>query len=233
MENEPIEDERMEDQPDQVQQSPCLQHCREQLLQCDALCNIRKSIVASCQKAEEATIDDFKALLDDGEIFNLTELEGSNCDYHVFTDSILNSTTASNESETGNTIQAVNKPFVPFSVEEVSLVRTLACWSNHNVRVIGKISPSLNGFTNIWLLSSIGEEGGPFTIKVDLKLLKEFPADNSSVQVFGEMQFSSDSSPLILAKFFRDFSSVDLFYFNKGLEEVKKFVPHFITELSQ
>lgn len=224
----------MESASKEVTKSPCPHHSSTRFSQCASFRSIRKSILDSCQKAEEANIDDFKALLDDGEIFDMTRLESNNYGYDALADSILNSTTASNDSDSNNAVQALlNKPFVPFSVEELSLVKSLTCWSNHNIRVIGRISPTADSFSNLWLLSSIGEEGGPFSIEINFKLVNEFPVVHSTIQVFGEIQFSSDSRPVILAKFYRDLSLVDLFYFNKGLEEVKKFVPHFVIEQSQ
>ncbi|KAJ1527910.1 hypothetical protein ONE63_007845 [Megalurothrips usitatus] len=120
---------------------------------------------------------------------------------------------------------AVSRPHVPCSVEEISLITNLDCWSNCNVRVIGNVSPTPH--STYWTLVSIGEEGGPFSVSVDLGLIDKYPSPGLQVQVFGEIRMS-DSNPVIQAKFFRDFSSVDIFFYNKGLEVVKKHAPHFV-----
>lgn len=180
---------------------------------------------------DETTSEDFTCVLHDNDITICPSEEDSDYFEEIGATSPNTSITNNGSSQFSET-EVHSRPYVPFSTEEVSLVKSLDCWSNCNVRVIGSMSPTRIN-CNLWSLESVGEEGGPFCILVDIKLLMAVPPIDSPVQVFGEIQMMLNSvkpRPFILAKFYRDFSSVDLSYYCKALEELKKYVPHFIKK---
>jgi len=212
---------------------PCWHLSNSTLTQQANLRDIRKKIVNSCCLAEQASAGDIQAVLPDEDIGSITLCQDSDED---LSNSIIDTSLISNNDNATIAPDTIGdddnsnfgRPYVPFSVEEVSLVKTLSVWSNHNVRVIGRASPANNADYNLWSLVSIGEEGGPFSIFVDMKLVN-FPSPDCLIQVFGELQIlKNNPTPIILAKFFRDFSSVDIFYHSKAVEELKKYIPHFI-----
>lgn len=212
-------------------EKPCWHLSNPTLSQQANLRDIRKKIVNSCCLADQTSVSDIQTVLQDQDIASITLCHDSD---EELSNSIINTSLMSDDENPTIATGTINdncnfgRPYVPFSVEEVSLVRTLSLWSNHNVRVIGRASPSKDADFNLWSLVSIGEEGGPFSICVDMRLVN-FPSADAPIQVFGEIQMlKNNSAPMILAKFFRDFSSVDVFYHNKAVEELKKYIPHFI-----
>lgn len=207
----------------------CNRHDDPILSQCTAFREVRNPIVNSCSNVKDVTIDEFESVLKDSDVSRLKQLEESN---DVLATSFVESSFHSDSTDDENNFSSTNSPHVPFSVEEVSLVKSLACWSNRNVRVIGTVSPPSNPESTIWSLNSIGEEGGPFSVAVDMKLLNPFPQAYSQVQIFGEVQVVNKSDPLILAKLFRDFSAVDIYHYQKVTEKLHEFVPHFINSKS-
>ncbi|KAJ1532343.1 hypothetical protein ONE63_000947 [Megalurothrips usitatus] len=195
------------------------------LSQCSPLCEVGGQDLTYCHAGEDATTD-FKSLLDD-DIVSQSQISNNDNSFDFDLGSSIVDTSINSCSSRDSGVQPVNRPFVPSSVEEISLVASLDRWSNCNVRVIGKVSPIAN--SDYWTLVSIGEEGGPFSVAVDMGLISRYPSPDLQVQVFGEIHMC-ESNPVIQAKFFRDFSSVDIFFYNKGLEVVKKYAPHFIGE---
>ncbi|XP_034240860.1 uncharacterized protein LOC117645064 isoform X1 [Thrips palmi] len=191
-----------------------------------------EKVVKSCCLVDQTSVGDIQAVVQNEDIASVTLCHDSD---EELLNSMIDNSCISNDGSAPETIDNVDddysnssRPYVPFSIEEVSLVKTLSVWSNRNVRVIGTASPIENVDYNMWKLVSIGEEGGPFSISVDLRLVN-FPSANCPIQIFGELQMlKNNTTPVILAKFFRDFSSVDIFYHNKSVEELKKYIPHFI-----
>lgn len=222
---------------DSEEQKPCWHLTNPTLSQQANLREIRKKIVDSCCRADQTSASDIQAVVQDEDVGSMTLCHDSD---EELSNSIVNASLMSVDDDAPTSVETINRkeidysnfgrPYVPFSVEEVSLVRTLSMWSNHNVRVVGVASPVNNLNYNLWSLVSIGEEGGPFSIIVDMRLVS-FPSKDCPIQVFGEIQMSEKNpSPMILAKFFRDFSSVDIFYYNKAVEELKKYIPHFVDK---
>jgi hypothetical protein len=114
----------------------------------------------------------------------------------------------------------LSKPYVPMDIEELSRATDLKHWANVKVRVIGKLrAPSA--------LVSVCEPDGPHTVAVDLNLLDVYPEENTSIQVYGEVEMCL-SKPHIRVDFFRKLDSLDVEAYQRALELQNKYIPHFI-----
>lgn len=113
-----------------------------------------------------------------------------------------------------------SKPYVPVAIEEISKVTSLKHWANVKVRVVGRvILPST--------LISVFEQGGPYSIALDLHLLEVYPQDNTDIQLYGEVELCF-AKPQIRVFFFRKLDGLDVESYHKAIELQKKYIPHFI-----
>lgn len=113
-----------------------------------------------------------------------------------------------------------SKPYVPMAIEELSKVTSLKHWANVKVRVVGRvILPST--------LVSVVEQGGPYSIALDLQLLEVYPQDDTKIQLYGEVEVCL-ATPQIKVFFFRKLDGLDVESYHKSIELQKKYIPHFI-----
>jgi hypothetical protein len=114
----------------------------------------------------------------------------------------------------------LSKPYVPMTIEELSQVTSLKHWANVKVRVVGRvILPST--------LISVFEQGGPYSITLDMHLLDVYPQDNTNSQLYGEVELCF-GTPQIKVFFFRKLDGLDIESYHKAIELQKKYIPHFI-----
>ena len=103
-------------------------------------------------------------------------------------------------------------PHVMHSVEELSVVRDLANWSNHNVQFIGKLFLGIDG---VYMCEGI-EKNSSAKIGVDFTLTAQIPPRNVVVRIWGEIELQHNLTaaiPIVKAKVCNFFSSKT--YFNK------------------
>lgn len=106
------------------------------------------------------------------------------------------------------------------TIEELSQVTSLKHWANVKVRVVGRvILPST--------LISVFEQGGPYSITLDMHLLDVYPQDNTNSQLYGEVELCF-GTPQIKVFFFRKLDGLDIESYHKAIELQKKYIPHFI-----
>jgi hypothetical protein len=106
------------------------------------------------------------------------------------------------------------------AIEELSKVTSLNHWANVKVRVVGRvILPST--------LVSVFEQGGPYSIALDLHLLGVYPQHNTNIQVYGEVELCL-ATPQITVFFFRKLDGLDVESYHKAIDLQKKYIPHFI-----
>lgn len=117
-------------------------------------------------------------------------------------------------------VNYLSKPYVPMAIEELSEVTRLKHWANVKVRVLGRVLlPSK--------LVSVFEQGGPYSIALDLHLLDMYPQHNTNIQVYGEVVLRL-ATPQIKVFFFRKLDGLDVESYLKAIELQKKYIPHFI-----
>jgi hypothetical protein len=114
----------------------------------------------------------------------------------------------------------LSKPYVPMDIEELSRVTDLKHWANVKVRVIGT-------FRGPSTLVSVCEQGGPYNIALLLHLLDMYPEENTSIQVYGEVEMCL-SEPQIRVNFFRKLDGLDVEAYQRSVQLQNKYIPHFI-----
>lgn len=114
-----------------------------------------------------------------------------------------------------------SRPFVQMSLEELSLVQDLSCWTNTKVRCIGYL---VDAGPNL-LLRSCAEASGQFEIKVDVSLMERIPPSGIVIQLFGEICLSEAKIPFIRGCLYRKFESVDLVRYNRAIDTINRYFP--------
>lgn len=77
-------------------------------------------------------------------------------------------------------------PHVMYSVEELSVVRDLNTWSNHNVQFIGK----LLWIDGVYMCEGI-EKKNSAKVSVDFSLTAQIPPRNTVVRIWGELELKT------------------------------------------
>lgn len=131
------------------------------------------------------------------------------------------------ESVSLSEFNSSNKPHFPISVEELSVATNVDNWTNTNVRVCGIVKQDEYNLSHY--LESIKEDGGPFTILLDLDCFYRIPVLNRTLQIFGEIVIVS-KKPILRVYFYRDLSKVNFSLFRKAEEKFKSFVPMFVKK---
>ena len=111
------------------------------------------------------------------------------------------------------------RPFVPVSLEELSKVKSLKDWTNRNVRVVGMVVVPSH-------LMSMFEDGGPYSIELDMSLLATPLLCSRPVQVFGELNVTLGIT-CVKVYFSREMDG-DIQSYQKMLELQKKYIPHIL-----
>uniref|UniRef100_A0A1B6KAW6 Uncharacterized protein n=1 Tax=Graphocephala atropunctata TaxID=36148 RepID=A0A1B6KAW6_9HEMI len=116
------------------------------------------------------------------------------------------------------------KPFVFFSVEELSLVKCLKHWANNKVCAVGLVIYDREDQQSY--LQSVMEKGH-WKISLDTSLLLEIPNLEKLLQIFGVLEIINGSSR-VKVNFYRNLVSVNLPLFVESYKLMQKYIPEFV-----
>lgn len=116
-------------------------------------------------------------------------------------------------------------PFCFFSIEELSLVKSLKNWNNVKVCPVGTVD--YNTFDmNECYLNSLGESGS-WKILLNVSSLEVNPAPHTTLQVYGMLSIQEEN-PIINVFFVRNLRTADLSLFVESNRLMQKYVPRSI-----
>uniref|UniRef100_A0A1B6I8M4 Uncharacterized protein n=1 Tax=Homalodisca liturata TaxID=320908 RepID=A0A1B6I8M4_9HEMI len=120
-----------------------------------------------------------------------------------------------------------SKPFMFFSVEDLSLVKSLKHWTNTKVCPVGLVM--YNCTDQQCYLHSVMEKG-QWSILLDTSLLLEIPNLETLLQIFGTLEVVNGLSR-VKVNFYRNLGSVDLPLFVESYKLMQKYVPDFVKTI--
>uniref|UniRef100_A0A1B6G485 Uncharacterized protein n=1 Tax=Cuerna arida TaxID=1464854 RepID=A0A1B6G485_9HEMI len=117
-----------------------------------------------------------------------------------------------------------SKPFMFFSIEELSLVKSLKHWTNTKVCPVGLV---MCNFTDQQCYLQSVMEKGQWNILLDTSLLPEIPNLKTLLQIFGTLEVINGLSR-VKVNFYRNIGCVDLPLFVESYKLMQKYVPDFV-----
>ena len=118
-------------------------------------------------------------------------------------------------------------PYLQFSVEEASSITCLTHWSNLRARLVGRLS-SFDPLTGAGRLEAVGE-GTVASIALSFALVIDSVIDwlteGVLVQVFGELQLSHQSKPLVSVHLASGCRGLDCAAYYRAVCRIQSYLP--------
>ena len=118
-------------------------------------------------------------------------------------------------------------PYLQFSVEEASSITCLTHWSNLRARLVGRLS-HFDPLTGAGRLEAVGE-GTVASIALSFSLVIDSVIDwlteGVLVQVFGELQLSQQSKPLVSVHLASGCRGLDCAAYYRAVCRIQSYLP--------
>ena len=118
-------------------------------------------------------------------------------------------------------------PYLQFSVEEASSITCLTHWSNLRARLVGRLS-SFDPLTGAGRLEAVGE-GTVASIALSFALVIDSVIDwlteGILVEVFGELQLSQQSKPLVSVHLASSCRGLDCAAYYRAVCRIQSYLP--------
>ena len=118
-------------------------------------------------------------------------------------------------------------PYLQFSVEEASSITCLTHWSNLKARLVGRLS-HFDPLTGAGRLEAVGE-GTVASIALSLALVIDSVIDwlteGILVEVFGELQLSQQSKPLVSVHLASSCRGLDCAAYYRAVCRIQSYLP--------
>ena len=118
-------------------------------------------------------------------------------------------------------------PYLQFSVEEASSITCLTHWSNLKARLVGRLS-HFDPLTGAGRLEAVGE-GTVASIALSFALVIDSVIDwlteGVLVQVFGELQLSQQSKPLVSVHLASSCRGLDCAAYYRAVCRIQSYLP--------
>ena len=117
-------------------------------------------------------------------------------------------------------------PYLPFSVEEIACVKSLADWTNCKAKVVGRLT-EFDLPTGLGRLAAAGE-GIKATILVNLKGAVEEGADvgvGQILQVLGRLEIHRPGQPVLMVHIVKRVPGLDTEAYYRAVCRVQSFLP--------